>query len=333
MCCTNSPYGCKEKIPRKKLGTHIQHCPASVILCVFVHERPLLGDAAVEYLSDLKDISPVDVKFLDGDTRLFQEEHKGPSPPPLLDISTGSSSYSQTSRSTTSVLCNDYRYFQRGKFTTNQMFPCNEFIRRDEFAFHWKNLHLDIELGIESIIQRCPLKRYGCTHSRKNMVPSISGSSLDYNHKDGFILKSAVESDHNKDQIPSEFEAKIQVKKELALYGYGDDEEESYDVLGQLPFEVLQKIVGYLDSLALWNLSLVNYYLRKVCFSLVRKQGIVYWKWKKEASGWKVSPDSEVQLASYKNYYGYHVKIILRCGHFQKCFLKYSLGRTQLRHR
>lgn len=44
-----------------------------------------------------------------------------------------------------------------------------------------------------------------------------------------------------------------------------------------LPLEILMEICQYMDSLDLWNLSQVNKYLRYLCWSLVKKSGIMYY--------------------------------------------------------
>lgn len=83
------------------------------------------------------------------------------------------------------------------------------------------------------------------------------------------------------------FAAELAKKKELALYGY--EQEGSLDPLGQLPLEVLVKILLYLDSLGLWCLSQVNQYLREVCQTLLVKKGMVVRRWYKDGTSWKLA--------------------------------------------
>ena len=52
-------------------------------------------------------------------------------------------------------------------------------VRREEFAAHWKNLHLDIQIDKPVMMQRCPLHSYGCKHGELNLFPSPVGASLD----------------------------------------------------------------------------------------------------------------------------------------------------------
>ena len=128
------------------------------------------------------------------------------------------------------------------------------------------------------------------------MTPDPSGASLEYLKEADCIalrLPDHTTSESQSETVHSAYAQHIQKKQELAFYGYG--EEESYDVLSQLPAEILMKICSALDSLGLWNLSMVNHYIRNVCFNLVKKRGIVYCTWhrnedtKKWEQGVKVS--------------------------------------------
>jgi hypothetical protein len=159
-------------------------------------------------------------------------------------------------------------------------FPCNEIVRRDEFSAHWKDCHIGVQTDMYSIIERCPMRGYGCVHKRVCMTPDPSGASLEYLKEADCIalrLPDHTTSESQSETVHSAYAQHIQKKQELAFYGYG--EEESYDVLSQLPAEILMKICSALDSLGLWNLSMVNHYIRNVCFNLVKKRGIVYCTW------------------------------------------------------
>ena len=172
-------------------------------------------------------------------------------------------------------------------------FPCNEIVRRDEFPVHWNDYHLSLQTGIHCIVERCPMFGYGCKHGRVRLSPDPNGSCLSYNQDaDCFGLKLPVNLVEGEEGSSSgEYARQLQKKQELAFYGY-EDENESYDVLSQLPFEVLKKICQCLDSLSLWSLSQVNHYIRSVCFLLANKRGIVYRKWRKNTSTnkWEQGP-------------------------------------------
>ena len=165
-------------------------------------------------------------------------------------------------------------------------FSCNEIVRRDEFAAHWKNLHLDIQIDMPVMVKRCPLHSYGCKHGELSLLPSPEGASLNYDaDSDATLLELPVTTCEEEvgGVLSSDYAAKIRQKQELALYGYEDEnEEESYDVLGQLPVEVLMTICEHLDSLSLWYLSQVNRYLRSVCYNLVKRKGVVYMVWSRD---------------------------------------------------
>lgn len=173
-------------------------------------------------------------------------------------------------------------------------FPCNEIVRRDEFAAHWKDYHLSVQVDMCCIVERCPMLAYGCRHGEVRLTPAPEGSSLNYNqYADcvGLRLPVNLVEEAQGDASCGEYAQKLQKQQELALYGYGD-EDESYDVLSQLPVEILMKICQCLDSLALWNLSQVNHYIRSVCFNLAKKKGIMYCTWQKNEATkkWEQGP-------------------------------------------
>lgn len=207
-------------------------------------------------------------------------------------------------------------------------FCCNEIVRRDEFSSHWKNLHVDIQIDMPQMVRRCPLHSYGCSHGELVLRPWPMGSSLDYDiNSDVTLLKLPTTVQDDEEGMGgainhSDYTEKIRQKQELALYGYGDDNEESYDVLGQLPAEVLEAICEHLDSLSLWYLSQVNQYLRSVCCNLVKKKGIVYSAWQREDSSghWTRGPRVSVYIVhcqfyikiQLKRYVSYSVCLQLR---------------------
>ena len=187
------------------------------------------------------------------------------------------------------------KYSSSGALTHRRTcsFPCNEIVRRDEFPVHWNDYHLVLQTGIHCIVERCPMFGYGCKHGRVRLSPDPNGSCLIYNEDaDCFGLKLPVNLVEGEEGSSSgEYARWLQKKQELAFYGY-EDENKSYDVLSQLPFEVLKKICLGLDSLSLWSLSQVNHYIRSVCCLLAKKRGIVYRKWQKNTTNdkWEQGP-------------------------------------------
>ncbi len=340
--CSNAGYGCNEIMKRKKIGNHIQHCPASVLVCKFSHQRIEHSHTSIEIVEpSYVDEQLIDQKFLEGDLEVWKTNKlkvssssgkekllvptsmdcdrndfdlnsdnpdKDTTILPSLsfdnDIGVMTKQYWAAKRGYTpeaaslsrraciswSIPVDNDPFFthsaKRAKTHPACTFMCNEVVRRSEFSSHWKSLHLDIQLG--QLVCRCPMRLYGCQFGSLNLTPQPEGSSLDYDvETDCFLYKmpSTILNSITTADAGSLYAAEIEKKQELALYGYEDVEEESFDVLGQLPAEVLMIICSFLDSQSLWVLSQVNHYLRKVCLNLVKRSGIVYWTWERDRSG------------------------------------------------
>ena len=327
---------------RKKIGNHIQHCPASILVCKFSHQRIEQPHKLIEIVEPSSYVGEqlIDQKFLEGDLEVwktnklevnasngkekllvpksldcdrndFELSSDNVTSPPSLsfdtDIGVMTKQYWAAKRGYTpeaaslsrraciswSIPVDNDPFFthsaKRAKSHPACTFMCNEVVRRNEFSSHWKALHLDIQLG--QLVCRCPMRLYGCQFGALNLTPEPEGSTLDYDKEtDCFLynLPSAILKSTTQD-AGSLYAAEIEKKQELALYGYEDVEGESFDVLGQLPAEVMMIICSFLDSQSLWVLSQVNHYQRKVCLNLVKRSGIVYWTWERDRSGtWKL---------------------------------------------
>ena len=206
----------------------------------------------------------------------------------ILTNATATSEYHKKSQRMRERLCvevsSTYQHYYGKKALTRLscLYPCNEIVRRDEFEAHWKSFHLDIQVNMPMIIERCPMYIYGCNYGEQRLVPNPRGTTINYDKGyDTFLIKppQVVTDDGKESESTGDYAAMLQKSQELALYGYGDDSEESLDVIGQLPAEVLTSICHYLDSMSLWHLSQVNHYIRKVCLNTVKKKGIVYQRW------------------------------------------------------
>lgn len=357
MPCINAENGCKELMNRRKLGTHLQYCPASIVQCRAVHTRMVSKKRDEKQPNSL-----IDEKLLEGDMFLIDENQGIPSSQGL-QLSVRNSSYTISSKNKCAITLGRGRFSRAREHESECEFFCNEIIRRSEFDSHWR-FHLDVQCGM--VVERCPLKGYGCSFGRDNLLPSPIGTTLDYNKEEDCLLVAlpSLVPLNSDPECPgnSQYEAKIQEKKELSIYGYGDDEDESYDVLGQLPFEILLYIISYLDSISLWNMSSVNHFFRKACFSVVKKQGIVYFKWTKESRHkWICSPEvcvhahmTHIKLSCFRitsqystimtlyNYNVYYYALILinvvamltcRFGLSQKLAMTYLRGYTTRKHR
>lgn len=61
-------------------------------------------------------------------------------------------------------------------------FRCAQEFRRDEYEWHYRNVHNDIHGGIDGWIEhRCPLWQYGCNFVHKRWNPTPEGSRIVFN--------------------------------------------------------------------------------------------------------------------------------------------------------
>uniref|UniRef100_A0A3Q1GJ31 F-box protein 40, tandem duplicate 1 n=1 Tax=Acanthochromis polyacanthus TaxID=80966 RepID=A0A3Q1GJ31_9TELE len=126
-------------------------------------------------------------------------------------------------------------------------FLCGHTFQRREYGKHYKNIHSDIQMGVNGWFeQRCPLAYLGCTFSQKRLQPSTHEAAVRYKRRGG----------------PA---------------GGGEDS------LSSLPYEVLCHMASFLDSQSLSQLALVSQLMRQVCWSLLQDRGMVTLRWEKEA--------------------------------------------------
>ncbi|XP_072551968.1 F-box only protein 40 [Salminus brasiliensis] len=146
---------------------------------------------------------------------------------------------------------------------------CRHTFRRDEFPWHYRNVHADIQSCLTGwFIQRCPLAYLGCTYSRNHFRPSTYQATVSYDQDLGtFALQPHVTA--------SLYEG---VKTESSER----KRPRNLDSLSRLPFEILQHIAGFLDSVSLCQLSLVSQLMREVCGTLLQQRGMVSLKWEKK---------------------------------------------------
>ncbi|KAG9348392.1 hypothetical protein JZ751_002127, partial [Albula glossodonta] len=158
-------------------------------------------------------------------------------------------------------------------------FLCGQFFRRDEFSSHFRNTHSDIQSCLNNWFeQRCPLAYLGCSYSQKRFRPSTQRAAIVYDCNLGaFNLRPEVSA------LFSE-----------SVRSVSQDEKHTckQDSLSRLPFEVLQHIAGFLDSLTLSQLACVSRQMRDVCATLLQERGMVFLKWEKKiyshgGSSWK----------------------------------------------
>ncbi|XP_031427349.1 F-box only protein 40 isoform X2 [Clupea harengus] len=154
-------------------------------------------------------------------------------------------------------------------------FRCGHPFRRDEYPYHYKNVHADIQFSLDGWFeQRCPLAYLGCTHTRKNFHPFSQKAVVTY-HQD-----------------LSTFSLKPEVCGSLTAVAQLGPQEMNEDSLSCLPYEVLCHIAGYLDSFTLSQLALVSQLFREICATHLQERGMVTLKWRKRSyshggSRWK----------------------------------------------
>lgn len=180
-------------------------------------------------------------------------------------------------------------------------FLCAQEFRRDEYSWHYQNVHSDIHGGLNGWLeQRCPLAHYGCMFSVRRFFPASPGSMLVHND----ILESfGVKPKANKFQESTE--EKKNKENSYQSTGLDDSTVQSQQPsssipasFSEFPFEVLQHIARFLDSFSLCNLAMTSLKLREVCCSLLEERGIVVQQWERQWNGergtWK---------AAYKRWY------------------------------
>lgn len=70
-------------------------------------------------------------------------------------------------------------------------FVCAQFFRRDEYAGHYKDVHCEIQCGLNGWLEhRCPLAHYGCPFSLRRLYPCIKGLKITYSEEqESFAIK------------------------------------------------------------------------------------------------------------------------------------------------
>ncbi|XP_057695324.1 F-box only protein 40-like, partial [Corythoichthys intestinalis] len=149
---------------------------------------------------------------------------------------------------------------------------CGLFFRRDEYRWHFRNVHTDIQAGLGGwFLQRCPLAYLGCTFAQTRFQPGGQPAVVKYHH---VVDKLVIQPDVSRELLED-------VK---TLH--------SQNPLNRLPLEILQHIAGYLDSFSLSQLSQVSRQMREACATLLQTRGMVSLKWEKKTyshggSSWK----------------------------------------------
>nr|XP_046267318.1 F-box only protein 40-like [Scatophagus argus]XP_046267319.1 F-box only protein 40-like [Scatophagus argus] len=159
-------------------------------------------------------------------------------------------------------------------------FLCEHTFQRREYGKHYKNIHSDIQMGVNGWFeQRCPLAYLGCTFSQKRFQPSTHEANITYNEDLGcFSLHPTIPVSLGNAPQPSRNSADSSTtqRKRRGRGGGGEDS------LSSLPYEVLCHMASFLDSLSLSQLALVSRLMRQVCSSLLQERGMVTLRWERK---------------------------------------------------
>ncbi|CAG08838.1 unnamed protein product, partial [Tetraodon nigroviridis] len=144
------------------------------------------------------------------------------------------------------------------KASSTFTFLCGQMFQRREYGKHYKNIHTDIQMGVNGWFeQRCPLAYLGCTFSQKRFQPSTHEANVTYNSRVRRCFGG-------------------QGRRRGGRAGGGEDS------LSSLPYEVLCHVATFLDSLSLSQLALVSRLMRQVCSSLLQQRGMVTLRWERK---------------------------------------------------
>lgn len=160
-------------------------------------------------------------------------------------------------------------------------FLCGQTFQRREYGKHYKNIHNDIQMGINGWFeQRCPLAYLGCAYSQRRFQPSTYKATVNYNEFLGcFSLIPTIpvylgETSQMSRSIGASSSFTRRTRGSRA--GGGDDS------LSSLPYEVLCHVASFLDSFSLSQLALVSHLMRQVCSSQLQERGMVTLHWERK---------------------------------------------------
>ena len=198
-------------------------------------------------------------------------------------------------------------------------FLCGQEFRRDEYPWHIKNFHTDIQCNIDNWFeQRCPLSYAGCTFSFQRFKPKSPKGFITHNsvlqsiglrhdqelqEVDMSVKGTTVQDDdirtevgrkrlreatpeihtsHNCESTVHVIPRYKSMSREVSPHPTIFERQESLDCpLTSLPFEILQKIAVHLDGFSICNLSMTCHLMQNVCCSLLDQKGIVSLVWEK----------------------------------------------------
>ena len=197
-------------------------------------------------------------------------------------------------------------------------FLCGREFRREEYAWHVKNFHSEIQCNLNNWFeQRCPLSYAGCTFSFQRFNPGNPNGAIVHSpllQTVGFSANEEFRPETESNTVKQEaFQTEVDrqklreatpeihtsykcdsavhvipryrsVSREPSPLKHQFEFEDKFShSLTDLPFEVLQNIVRHLDSFSIQLLSMTCKLLQSVCCSLLEEKGIVSLVWEKRS--------------------------------------------------
>ncbi|KAL2082239.1 hypothetical protein ACEWY4_022057 [Coilia grayii] len=126
---------------------------------------------------------------------------------------------------------------------------CGQLFRRDEFLWHSRNVHADLDL----LEHACPLATYGCPVVQRQLS-APRDAHLVYYARPGALGLLPAPPDVGPDP-------------------------QGLDRLSVLPVELQRHLLGYLDGFSLNQLAMTSSRMREVCAGLLRVRGMVILRW------------------------------------------------------
>lgn len=143
-------------------------------------------------------------------------------------------------------------------------FLCAQEFRRDEYSWHYKNVHNDIHGGLNGWLEhRCPLAHYGCMYSLRRLYPTMKGATVIHNETlESFGVKPFVPYDipvlNHCSKVTKNIVQSTSHKKSNSFSGLhvqNSEDTQDWSVISSqplalclLPFEVLRHVCRFLDS-------------------------------------------------------------------------------------
>ena len=304
VSCINAAYGCEAVMPRKEIREHLAHCPASHCKMRELQEAPLEecvhGCGLLIHQYDTLDHEELcSTQIVPCTNATFGCKAKMPRHeinahllhcPASVVVCKFSLEYD------TKFAAPSLQFYTPTESAYQEQLDvlrgCYEIVRRDKFDDHHIIQHDIIHSSLyDWLVHHCPMMTdYGCDFKIQRLLPPSEYFTLVYNNCSRVFTVALKEQYAAPELGGSEsakgwYMTKLQQQKELAVYGYDDL---PTDPLCALPTEVLHLIISYLDSSALFCLSLTNQMLREVCLN-VKNSSMVVVTWKQHENGWKES--------------------------------------------